>query len=148
MPFNAPPLCPLQVEARERIGGRSHREQLTPPAVNEPLWIDEGEGVSGYCSREGGRPRPGHQRNFQQSLNGLTGVGFTSPFPHLVHTYTGSAPPRPSSSHFSPSPRRRHVGWPHPDTLPCPPRGVQPAAVHLVPRYRQDRSDVQEPDEP
>ena len=47
MPFNAPPLCPLQVEARERIGGRSHREQLTPPAVNEPLWIDEGEGAGG-----------------------------------------------------------------------------------------------------
>ena len=32
-----------QVEARDRVGGRSFRAQLKPPVVHEPLWVDEGE---------------------------------------------------------------------------------------------------------
>ena len=30
------------IEARDRVGGRSLREEVTPPHINQPLWIDEG----------------------------------------------------------------------------------------------------------
>ena len=42
---------PCQVEARDRVGGRSFRAQLKPPVVHEPLWVDEGVGGEGV---EGG----------------------------------------------------------------------------------------------